>query len=409
MKRIITASLIAMAAYMGLPVTASAQTFQLKGVKANARYDNGDTYVSEYLGWDAETGKAKFKVDQGIWNLTVDADTVNAEVALDNNLMYGNSGAVYVNDTLVTVYSRESDEDATKMEFKVRWWEASTAKLLREETFQKDANLESRGMSYNPVDGKVYGLFYFTDVALPVPESELDPEDIQEGYTTDAGYALATIDLNTMALSQITPGIYYDNFVTLACSPEGRIFSMTASGNLVEFDRTTGMILTKTEKNEEGELVEVNKFDHSGVQSQFKRQAACFDAQTGKMYWNGFVNNGMGYNDYGSYGPLPDRYWKTNGKYDTALYEVDTETGKATRISGIQNRLSLACMWIPGRDNSETTTGIGSVKANGNGSLARIYNASGVLVGSGIQSVNSLPSGMYIINDGQSTKKVVVK
>ena len=263
-------------------------------------------------------------------------------------------------------------------------------------------------MSYNPVDGKVYGLFYFTDVALPVPDTELDPEDIQEGYTSDAGYALATVDLNKMTLTQITPGIYYDNFVTLACSPEGRIFSMTASGNLVEFDRTTGMILTKTVENENGEMVEVNKFDHSGVQSQFKRQAACFDASTGKMYWNGFVNNGMGYNDYGSYGPLPDRYWKTNGKYDTALYEVSTETGKATRISGIQNRLSLTCMWIPGRDNSETT-GIEGIKANSKAGKVGIYNASGALVGSDLQSIDNLPAGLYIVNDGQKTKKVIVK
>lgn len=408
MKRIITASLIAMAALTCLSENAGAQTLELKGVKANARYDNGDTYVSEYLGWDSETGKAKFRVDQGIWKLTVDADTVNAEVEAGDYLMYGNSGSVYVNDTLVTVYSRESDEDPAKMEFKVRWWVASTAELIREETFRKDANLESRGMSYNPVDGKVYGLFYFTDVALPVPDTELDPEDIQEGYTSDAGYALATVDLNKMTLTQITPGIYYDNFVTLACSPEGRIFSMTASGNLVEFDRTTGMILTKTVENENGEMVEVNKFDHSGVQSQFKRQAACFDASTGKMYWNGFVNNGMGYNDYGSYGPLPDRYWKTNGKYDTALYEVSTETGKATRILGIQNRLSLTCMWIPGRDNSETT-GIEGIKANSKAGKVGIYNASGVLVGSDLQSIDNLPAGLYIVNDGQKTKKVIVK
>lgn len=53
MKRIITASLIAMAALTCLSENAGAQTLELKGVKANAGYDNGDTYVSEYLGWDS--------------------------------------------------------------------------------------------------------------------------------------------------------------------------------------------------------------------------------------------------------------------------------------------------------------------------------------------------------------------
>lgn len=402
-----TSTLLLLGALLCAPVTISAQTLEIRGVKANARYDDGSTYKSEYIGWDSEKGKAIFKVDQGLWKLGVTADTVTAEVLKDDNLMYANSGAVYINDTIVTVYSRESDEDATKMEFKVRWWKASNGTLLREATFPKEANLESRGMSYNPADGKVYGLFYFTDVALPVPTSELDSTEVQEGDTTDAGYALATIDLNTMKLTQITPGIYYDNFITLACSPEGRIFAMTSGGYLVEFDRQTGIIMTKTTVNENGDTVQVNKYEHSGVQSQFKRQAACFDFTTGKMYWNGFVNNGMGYNDFGSYGPLPDRYWKTNHKYDTALYEVNTETGKATRISGIVNRLSLACMWIPGKDASELT-GIEEISSK-TGDNVKVYNQNGMLVYAGSKAGMNLSKGLYIVKEGNKACKTIIK
>ena len=388
------------AALLCSAATAQAQSLEFRGVKANARYDDGETSHNEYLGWDEETGKGIFKVDQGLWKLSVTADTVNAEVIYGNNLMYANSGAVYVNDTIVTIYSRESEEDATKMEFKVRWWKAADGKLIREATFPKEANLESRGMSFNPVDRKVYGLFYFTDVALPVPDEELDPEDRQEGYTTDAGYALATIDLNTMQLTQITPGIYYDNFVTLACAPDGRIFSMTSSGSLVEFDRATGMIKTRTVKNDQGEMEEVNFYENSGVKSQFKRQAACFDYTTGKMYWNGFVNNGMGYNDWGSYGPLSDKEWRTNRKYDTALYEVDTQTGKATLISGIVNRASLACMWIPGKDASQATgiSTIGTASSAESDALTPAYNLAGQRVGNGYK-------GLIV----KGNKKVLVK
>lgn len=404
-KRFFT--IILVTALFGAVQTTVAQNFEFRGVKANARYDDGETTHNEYLGWDEEKGQAIFKVDQGLWRLDLTADTVNSEVIYGDNLMYGNSGAVYVNDTIVTVYSRESEDDATQMEFKVRWWKASTGEKLREQTFPKSANLESRGMSYNPIDGKVYGLFYFTDVALPVPDEELDPEDLQEGYTTDAGYALATVDLNTMTLTQITPGIYYDNFVTLACAPDGRIFSMTSSGTLVEFDRATGLILTKTVENEQGELVEVNKYDHSGVVSQFKRQAACFDFTTGKKYWNGFVNSGMGYNEWGSYGPLSDKEWRTNGKYDTALYEVSIEDGKATRLSGIVNRLSLTCMWMPGRDASETTA-IKSVSSSSTG-MVKVYTQNGLLVYSGPATGMHLQQGLYIVKDGDTTRKIVIK
>lgn len=38
----------------------------------------------------------------------------------------------------------------------------------------------------------------------------------------------------------------------------------------------------------------VDIYETSGVKSQFKRQAACFDMKTGKMYWNGYVNDGSG-------------------------------------------------------------------------------------------------------------------
>ncbi len=328
-----------------LALAATAQNFM--GVRERMRYDDGEDAKSTYLGWI--DGKAQFKTDYGMWSMEVNGETITTNQELDNNLMYGNSGSFRVNNILYTVFSHEKpDGDAGEMEFVVRKWDISDGKLLATNTYPKSANLESRGMCFNPVDKKVYGLFYLTDVALNI--DELDPEDIQEGYTTDAGYALCTIDLNTMEISQITPGIYYDNFVTLACSPQGKLFSMTAGGTMCEFDAQTGLIRTKTVVID-GEEENVNYYETSGVKSQFKRQAACFDMKTGKMYWNGYVNNGMGYNDWGSYGPLSDKEWRTNGKYDTALYEVDTETGKATKIADIPNRMTFSALWIPQDDD----------------------------------------------------------
>ena len=177
---------------------------------------------------------------------------------------------------------------------------------------------------------------------------------------------------------------------------------------MVEFDRETGIILTKTETDEDGETVRVNKYDFSGVQSQFKRQAACFDYTTGKMYWNGFVNNGMGYNDWGSYGPLSDKEWRTNGKYDTALYEVDINTGLATRLSGLQNRLSLSCMWMPGRDASEAT-GIKENKLSMGNGIVNVYSQNGMLVFSGNKADMHLTPGLYIMKQGNETKKFIVR
>lgn len=323
-----------------LPMVLSAQTLQLRGVKNTMRYDDGDDTKYEYLGWDADKGMAIFSGDVGLWQLQLDGNQLSAELVQYDNLMYGNSGSVHIGNHIYTVMSHE-DPDATesgKMEFVVRKWNAETFELLSSQRLPASANIESRGMAFNPVDKQVYGLFYLTDVELPVPEEELDEEDVAEGYTHDAGYALCTIDLNTMELHQITPGIYYDNFVTLACSPAGRLYSLTSGGSLVEFDAVSGLIIdTKT----------------TGVKSQFKRQAACFDYNTGRMYWNGYINNGMGYNEWGSYGPLSDKEWRTNGKYDTALYEVNLETGEATQLSLVPNRIAFSCLWVVGGDASE--------------------------------------------------------
>lgn len=391
---------------ISMPCIMSAQdVLEFRGVKANCRYDDGSTYKSTYVGWDSEAGKAIFDGDQGLWKMESNGDTVTTSVLHYDNLMYANSGAVYKNDTIVTVYSRESDDENQQMEFKVRWWNATSGKLIREETFKKTHNLESRGMSYNPIDGKVYGLFYFTNV--PLPEGATSDEETQDGDSADAGYALATVDLNTMAVTQITPGLYYDNFVFLVCSPEGRIFSMTAGGTLVEFDRQTGIIMTKKETDKDGNEILVNKYPDSGVKSQFKRQAACFDYKTGKLYWNGFINNGMGYNEFGSYGPLSDKDWKTNGKYDTALYEIDTETGFATRIAGIENRLSLACMWMPGHDASETTD-IKEINQKATSNFD-VYNIAGILVKKNASSLDGVQKGMYILKYDKVTKKVNVE
>lgn len=384
--------------------TLLAQNIQLKGVKNTMRYDDGDDTKYEYLGWNAETGTAEFRGDVGLWSLDLNGNNISSNLVHYDNLMYGNSGSFYKEGIIYTVFSHE-DPDATEsdvMEFVVRKWNAETYELLSSQRFPKSANIESRGMAYNPKDGKVYGLFYLTDVAIPGGEEALDPDDIAEGYTKDAGYALCTVDLDTWELTQITPGIYYDNYVTLACSPEGRMFSMTSGGYLVEWDCQTGLMLTKTVVNDYGEEVQVSIYEHSGVKSQFKRQAACFDYNTGKMYWNGYVNNGMGYNDWGSYGPLSDKEWRTNGKYDTALYEVDIETGAATKIANIPNRIAFSCLWVVGADGTDVTpNAIEAAKYDLDGK-AVIYNAAG-------QQVNSMSNGLYIIKKDGKTKKILKK
>ena len=209
----------------------NAQSFYLKGIGHNNRYDDGEQMVSEYLGWNSELQKAIFIVDYGIYGMTwngtslttpaKDPAVVASEIkgnsekeiwANNFNLMYGNSGACYVNGKLVTVMSRDESSTPDEELFAVRKWDAKTGDLLSSEIRPKSDHLESAGMSYNPKDGKVYGLFYMTGQQLPTEITD-DPDyfedqdaDLTDG---DAGYCLCTIDLATMIVTPITKGLYY--------------------------------------------------------------------------------------------------------------------------------------------------------------------------------------------------------
>ena len=380
---------------------AGAQTLNLKGIGHNNRYDDGDQMKSTYLGWNSELQKAIFIVDNGIYKMSWNGSSLSTpekeppvvaseikghgdkEIWANNfNLMYGNSGAAYVNGKLVTVMSRDEQSTTDDELFAVRVWDAETGDLLTTEIKPKSATLESAGMSYNPKDGKVYGLFYLTGQDLP-SEITSDPDyfEDQDADMTDgdAGYCLCTINLSTMKVTPITPGLYYYNFVTFAINSEGRAFAMTSGGangsldeegkmhnvegeltgaQLWEFDLATGLLKTKAvEKiDTDGEPYTDQEplVPATGYCSQYRRQAACFAASNpDKMYWVGYFNSGKGVNDWGSWSSLPDKEWRTNGKYDTALYEIDVNTGQTTLLSKIDNRWIFSALWVKGDDPSD--------------------------------------------------------
>ena len=407
MTRKIGRTLTLLAALFGL--CATAQTLTFKGVYQNNRYDDhADHSYSEYVGWNSTLGKAIFIVENGIYRMDWDGETLDTpykEPAVnkadfysdgqftDNdkalwannfNLMFGNSGAIMANGVITTVFSRTDDQTAEdgSNRFVVRKWNAETGDLLSSQEFAESACLQSSGMCVNPIDGKVYGLFYLT--AQDLPEEIVNDPDFfvdQDGISadTDAGYCLCTIDLETMTITPITPGLYYSNFVTFAINAEGRAFAMTSGGTagvegedgklynidgeltgaqLCEFDLATGM------KLETG-------LPATGYNSQVSRQSACFSkSDPTKMYWNGYYNSGKGYNEYGQWGSLPDREWKTNGKYDTSLYEVDITTGEANRIDNIDERYLFCYMWVDGEEDMPVAGVRGDVNKDGSVDIA---------------------------------------
>ena len=434
----------------------NAESIKIKGVLNNNRYDDGDQLKSEYLGY--ENGKALFIVDYGIYAMTWDGSKLSTPVkeppvikselttyeqklwASNFNLMYGNSGAVHVGNKIVTVTSRDYQSTEDHELFAVRKWNAETGDLINNSNEYMDvsANIESAGMSYNPIDGKVYGFFHITDARL-LDEITGDGDYFEDEDTTDEGreglddgYALCTIDLNTMKITPITPGLYYGNYVAFAINSEGRAFVLTSGGvngyigddgkmyNIdneltgaqpIEIDLKTGLMVRETKMVNDPVTgiptqVSVYPLPATGYCSQVRRQAACFSkSNPNKLYWVGFYNSGKGINSNGSWTGLDQREWRTNGLYDTALYELDITTGECNRLAKVPNRVSFSCIWIDGDDPSEganSFSGIEDAVVN-EASQTTIYNINGQVVR------DTEEPGIYIIKEGNSTRKVIKK
>lgn len=458
-------SVLAIVAMMCVPVMGQVT---IKGIVNNNRYDDGDQLEnkSKYVGYlpasldPAGVGKAIFASKNGMYEMEVNTtkiepvqypnipvseyysggtftDPEKALLVNDFNNMMGNSGALYANGELWTVYCRDLQSSEPEDMFVARHWDATTGKMLKEfPHYSEDKVLESAGMAFNPIDNQIYGLFYVTRADLPEditsdPDYFVDEDDQYEGRSgQDAGYAIGKLNTETMEVTLITKGLYYYNFVTFAINSEGRAFALTSGGTsgvtvsddddhlvdmygnltgaqLIEFNLETGNMIGQEVERTDAYGETYTSYEPlvgaTGYASQYRRQAACFaKSNPNKMYWNGYVNSGKGIGAGGSWTSLPDKEWRTNGKYDTALYEVDITTGKATRLAKIQDRYAFSCLWVEGDDNSDgqdiINTGIQNVNNDRLPQSDARYNIAG-------QRVDDSYKGIVI----QNGKKTLIK
>ena len=473
MRKTLRLAIAAMAAMICLPMNAQVT---IKGVVESRRDDDGEDALTKSVGSLFEKdGQYTLNYMYGVdgwnyvdffsiplggiyalnWDGTTLADPVQtpafskADIAdADNNVdwdkaqlainiknMVGNSGALYANGKIWTVFSRDMQSSEPEDMFIVRQWDAATGAMEKEYPhYAEDKILESAGLAFNPTDNQIYGLFYVTSAQLPEsitsdPDYFVDDDDKGEGREgLDAGYAIGRLNTETMEVQLITKGLYYYNFVTFAINSEGRAFALTSGGTagvpvsdtddhltdingdltgaqLYEFNLETGNMLGIPEY-EGDEIVAFNPtVGATGYASQYRRQSACFaKSNPNKMYWNGYFNSGKGINEYGSYTSLSDKDWRTNGKYDTCLYEVDITTGKATRLSKIKDRYRFSCIWVEDDDNSDNqeivNTGIQDITTPA--TARQVSNATYNLAG---QRVGADYKGMVIENGKKYIRK----
>ena len=190
----------------------------------------------------------------------------------DENTLYGtasNYGSVYA----VKATAEGNGEDGSWSHVFYNYRENGV-------TFPK--TLIANDMTYNAVDGKIYGIF--------------------QADIYGSSYCLGTYDGEAHAMTKIADLPAYTTINAIAADKDGNLYGINgAEGKLVAIDKTTAG------------LTEVGAL---GVTATATNQSAAIDFSKGKMYWV------AGSNAYST---------------TQSLYEVDIETGAAKKLYDIES------------------------------------------------------------------------
>ncbi len=147
------------------------------------------------------------------------------------------------------------------------------------------------------------------------------PEDLAYDYATDTMYAvsggmLCTVSMENGVLDEVG-AIGSDSIVGLACSTDGQLYAVSGDGSFYAVNKQNG----------EGTLI-----GNTGVTAD-NYQSMAYDHNTGRLYWASCSTT-----------PLLLSYYTT----DSALYEIDIETGSANRISGTiyDSNMQVTCLHV---------------------------------------------------------------
>lgn len=202
----------------------------------------------------------------GSWCVSSTTVAENAAIATEKTLeggMWTYSGAVYVNGRYYVL------SEAMGVVYRCDIYDASSGWMMTSGPGMS-GSVYPVSMAYNPVDDKVYGSF--------------------NGNSAGTVYEFGTFDITTARKTVIAS--LPQRFAAVAADNSGTVYGIAADGALYTIDTTSGALA---------------KVGDTGVTVGNGKQDACFDHETGEMFW--IVSN--------------------------AIYAVDTQSGRADKISDI--------------------------------------------------------------------------
>jgi len=176
-----------------------------------------------------------------------------------------------------------------------RPWGHTFMKSQDDNSTNYNYSIKATDMTYNPIDGKIYGIFTIDSYGY---EHQLGTYDGESGTVTLIGSKFPN----------------YTKYDAIACDPDGQLYVINGyGGNLYTIDATNGL---------------TTLVGPTGVSTDAANQSAAIDPVTGKMYWAAQQ----------SYKP-------------GALYEINIETGTATKLYDFDSAdQRFNAIFIPGPD-----------------------------------------------------------
>ncbi len=170
-----------------------------------------------------------------------------------------------------------------------RCWNTDTWELVaNKDLSSNEMHKLAADLTWDPVDQRVYGLFF-----------------TQNGEAYEFGW----IDFTTNSPEKHSIRQLPITMVAIAANKQGEIYGIGVNGFLYKFNKETGVATVVGNTT-----VPVTEY----------RQSATFDFRTGKLYWAAMLS-----------------------ETESALFEVDTETGAATRIATFANSEEITALYIP--------------------------------------------------------------
>ncbi len=153
-------------------------------------------------------------------------------------------------------------------------------------SIEGDMSMVASANTYDPVNGKAYGCYYTKDGAgIHIAEVDYDAQTVKVLASTETLY------------------------IAFAANRQGDVYAISEGGDLFKVNKTNG---------------EVTLIGATGVAPARYLQSAAFDMKTGKMYWAAQEADGSG-----------------------SLYEVNIETGIASKIAKFPDNEEITCLYIP--------------------------------------------------------------